>query len=57
MLAGKGRNVMKYLNSFVSFFYFEQVRSEATAIKMENLQSKKKKRPDYMEGIQLSLDS
>lgn len=50
MLASKGKNVMKYFNSFVSFFYFDQVRSEATAIKMENLQSKKekeKKRLDY----------
>lgn len=48
MLAGTSRNVMKYLNSFVSFFYFEQVRSEATAIKMENLQSKKKRKDQIM---------
>ena len=51
---------MKYFDSFVSFFYFEQVRSDGIAIKMENLQSKGKKekiRPDYVEGIQLSPDS
>lgn len=68
MLAGKGRNVMKYFDSLVNCFYFAQVRSDGIAIKMENLQSKNKKTnkqrkekkdktTDYVEWIQLSLDS
>lgn len=40
---GKGGSVMKYFDSFVSFSYFAQVRSDGAAIKMDNLQAKKKR--------------
>lgn len=40
-LTGKGRNVRECFDSSVSFFYFTQVRSDGTAIKMENFNLKK----------------